>query len=97
MEESGPRFSRRVEYYLQSRPHYPQAILDVLKRECHLTPQALIADIGSGTGMLSALFLANGNRVLGIEPDPEMRAAAEYVLDTDSDDGGSPAKLMKLA
>jgi len=70
----------RVEHYLQSRPHYPQAILEVLKRECHLTQQALIADIGSGTGMLTAVFLSNGNRVFGIEPDPEMRAAAEYVL-----------------
>lgn len=30
--------------------------------------------------MLSAVFLTNGNRVFGIEPDPEMRAAAEYVL-----------------
>lgn len=80
MQEPSPRFSRRVEHYLQSRPHYPQAILELLKRECHLTPHAVIADIGSGTGMLSALFLANGNRVVGIEPDPEMRAGADYVL-----------------
>lgn len=80
MQEPRPRFSRRVEHYLQYRPHYPQAIIEVLKRECHLTQQALIADIGSGTGMLTAVFLTNGNRVFGIEPDPEMRAAAEYVL-----------------
>lgn len=73
-------FNRRVEHYLQSRPHYPQAIIGVLKRECHLTQHSLIADIGSGTGMLAALFLANGYRVFGVEPDPEMHAAAEYVL-----------------
>jgi SAM-dependent methyltransferase len=80
MKEPRPHFSRRVEHYLQSRPHYPQAVIEVLKRECHLTRHALIADIGSGTGMLAALFLANGNRVVGVEPDPEMRAAAEYEL-----------------
>ncbi len=80
MEEPVPRFSSRVEHYLKYRPRYPQAIIEVLKRECHLTQQSLIADIGSGTGMLSAVFLTNGNRVLGIEPDPQMRAAAEYVL-----------------
>ncbi|MEO8956212.1 MAG: class I SAM-dependent methyltransferase [Ktedonobacteraceae bacterium] len=80
MEEPGPRFSRRVEHYLKYRPHYPQTIIEVLKRECHLTQHSLIADIGAGTGMLSVVFLTNGNRVFGIEPDPEMRAAAEYVL-----------------
>lgn len=80
MEEPGPRFSRRVEHYLRYRPHYPQAIIEVLQRECHLTQQTIIADIGSGTGMLAEMFLNNGNRVLGIEPDPEMRAGAEYVL-----------------
>ena len=70
LQEPRPRFSRRVEHYLQYRPHYPQAIIEVLKRECHLTQQSLIADIGSGTGMLTAVFLTNGNRVFGIEPDP---------------------------
>lgn len=80
MEESGLHFSSRVANYLKYRPRYPQAIIEILKRECHLTQQAIIADIGSGTGMLTALFLANGNRVFGVEPDSEMRAAAEYML-----------------
>ena len=57
-----------------------RAILDLLRRECQLTTQAVIADIGSGTGLLTKLFLNHGNRVFGIEPDPEMRAAATYLL-----------------
>jgi SAM-dependent methyltransferase len=40
----------------------------------------VIADIGSGTGFLSELFLTNGNRVYGIEPNKEMRAAGEEYL-----------------
>ena len=40
----------------------------------------MIADIGSGTGILSRLFLEHGNRVLGIEPNREMREAAERAL-----------------
>ncbi|MBF6613491.1 MAG: class I SAM-dependent methyltransferase [Chloroflexi bacterium] len=80
MENALPRFSSRVENYIKYRPGYPAAIIDLLRKECHLTQHALVADIGSGTGMLTALFLNNGNRVLGIEPDPEMRIAAEYVL-----------------
>ena len=80
MENALPRFSSRVENYIKYRPRYPQAIIDLLQRECHLTTNAVIADIGSGTGKLTELFLNNGYRVLGIEPDPEMRAAAEWLL-----------------
>ena len=80
MENPPPRFSRRVENYIKYRPRYPQAIIDLLQRECHLTTTAVIADIGSGTGLLTELFLNNGYRVFGVEPDPEMRAAAEYLF-----------------
>jgi len=40
----------------------------------------VIADIGSGTGFLSELFLKNGNRVYGIEPNKDMRQAGEDYL-----------------
>jgi SAM-dependent methyltransferase len=80
MENALPQFSRRVENYIKYRPGYPQTIIDLLRKECHLTMNALIADIGSGTGKLTALFLNNGYRVVGIEPDPEMRAAAQWLL-----------------
>jgi ubiquinone/menaquinone biosynthesis C-methylase UbiE len=39
-----------------------------------------IADIGSGTGISSELFLKNGNAVYGVEPNKEMREAAERLL-----------------
>lgn len=80
MENTLPRFSSRVENYIKYRPGYPQAIIDLLRKECHLTTNALIADIGSGTGKLTELFLNNSYRVVGIEPDPEMRAAAQWLL-----------------
>src|SRR5258706_13415330 len=80
MENSNPYFTRFVQNYNKSRPGYPQAIVDLLQRECDLTPQAIIADIGSGTGLLTEVFLRNGHQVLGIEPHPEMRAAAEHFL-----------------
>src|SRR2546421_12551766 len=80
MENALPRFSSRVENYIKYRPGYPQAIIDLLQKECHLTTNAVIADIGSGTGKLTELFLNNGYRVLGIGPDADMRAAAEQLL-----------------
>ncbi|MGB7230441.1 MAG: class I SAM-dependent methyltransferase, partial [Candidatus Acidiferrum sp.] len=74
------RFSNRVADYLHYRPGYPSAIRDLLRSECGLRPGHLVADIGSGTGFLSELFLKNGNRVLGIEPNEEMRRAGEEYL-----------------
>ena len=74
------RFSNRVENYLKYRPTYPPEIIPLLNAECGLTPDVVIADIGSGTGFLSELFLKNGNRVIGIEPNAEMRAAGDQLL-----------------
>lgn len=74
------RFSSRVENYIHYRPRYPQAVLTTLKKECELTETCVIADIGSGTGILAELFLQNGNSVLAVEPNPEMRQAAERLL-----------------
>ena len=74
------RFSNRVENYVKYRPGYPYAIISLLQTECGLTPKSIVADIGSGTGKLSELFLDNGNRVLAVEPNEAMRVAAEKLL-----------------
>ena len=74
------RFTNRVENYLRYRPRYPPEIIPLLEKECGLTRNSVIADIGSGTGLLTELFLQNGNRVLGLEPNGEMRAAGERLL-----------------
>ena len=74
------RFSSRVENYVKYRPGYPKTILALLRRDCGLSPASVIADIGSGTGLSAKLFLPNGNRVYGVEPNPEMREAGERLL-----------------
>jgi SAM-dependent methyltransferase len=74
------RFSSRVENYVKYRPTYPPEIIPLLESVCGLTPASIIADVGSGTGFLTELFLKNGNQVYGIEPNPEMRAAGEKIL-----------------
>jgi len=74
------RFSNRVADYIRYRPGYPSACLDLLRKECGLQPAHAVADIGSGTGLLSKLFLDNGNRVFGVEPNAEMRSAGEEYL-----------------
>ena len=80
MTDPTQRFSSRVTNYVKYRPSYPAAIIDLLVAECGLTPDSIVADIGSGTGLLAELFLKAGNRVLGIEPNREMREAGEQLL-----------------
>jgi SAM-dependent methyltransferase len=74
------RFSDRVDNYVRYRPGYPPAVLEILRAECRLTPNSIIADIASGTGLLTRMFLENGNQVFGVEPNPKMREAGERLL-----------------
>ena len=74
------RFSDRAEDYAKYRPHYSHDVVHALRAACGLTPQHLIADIGCGPGMLAEIFLENGNRVIGVEPNREMRIAGEKYL-----------------
>jgi SAM-dependent methyltransferase len=74
------RFSNRAENYAKYRPGYPAELLTILKSECGLTEASTIADVGSGTGILSEMFLRNGNTVFAIEPNVPMRQFAERDL-----------------
>lgn len=74
------RFSSRAADYVRYRPKYPPALLQTLAAETGLRPEHSIVDIGSGTGFSSLLFLGNGNRVYGVEPNAEMRRAGEEYL-----------------
>ncbi len=74
------RFSNRVENYVKYRPGYPPEMLDLFRGKMNLTENSVIADIGSGTGISSKVFLENGNVVFGVEPNQAMRGAAEKFL-----------------
>jgi SAM-dependent methyltransferase len=78
--DSKQRFSNRVDDYVRYRPRYPAAVTDILAAEAGLRSQSVIADIGSGTGFSAELFLKNGHTVIGIEPNRDMRLAAESLL-----------------
>ena len=80
MPNSTERFTSRVETYARFRPGYPPEVIGLLRSECGLTPDTTVADVGSGTGILSELLLKNGNEVLGVEPNKAMREAAEHLL-----------------
>lgn len=71
------RFTGRVNAYRRYRSRYPREVLGLLREYCGLTPRSVIADIGSGTGMLAEVFLENGNEVFAIEPNSAMRSACK--------------------
>ncbi|MNS30538.1 putative methyltransferase YcgJ [compost metagenome] len=76
-QNSTTRFSNRVEDYKRYRPGYPADIVPFLEQTYGLSAaQHVIADIGAGTGISSRLFLDHGYKVIGVEPNKEMRAAA---------------------
>ena len=73
-------FGQRVANYLKYRPGYPGGVMETLVRDCGLTSHWHIADIGSGTGLLTRLFLDWGCAVSGVEPNEEMRLTGEQIL-----------------
>ncbi|MBO0859874.1 MAG: class I SAM-dependent methyltransferase [Chloracidobacterium sp.] len=80
LNDSTTRFSTRVENYKKYRPGYPIEVIETLISECGLKADSIIADIGSGTGILTEVFLKNGNEVYGVEPNREMREAGAVSL-----------------
>ena len=67
--------------YIRYRPSYPWQVVEVLDRDGALKTGSTVADIGSGTGFLSQLFLDFGCTVIGVEPNKEMREAGERILE----------------
>jgi ubiquinone/menaquinone biosynthesis C-methylase UbiE len=74
------RFTGRVEAYERYRQRYAgEQIVALLEQWCGLQPTWQIADIGAGTGMLTEVFLANGNPVVAVEPNAQMLAACSQL------------------
>lgn len=74
------RFLGRAENYARFRPGYPEGVLDYLRGEVGLRSSDRVADVGCGTGKFAEILLRNGNSVVGIEPNGEMRTVAERLL-----------------
>ena len=80
VKDATQRFSPRVENYVRYRPGYPMEVVQLLKDQCGLTTDSVVTDIASGTGIFTRLLLETGCRVLGVEPNADMRRAGEEFL-----------------
>lgn len=74
------RFGDRVEVYRRFRPHWPGLLAHLLREQGTLPRQAVVADVGAGTGLSAEPFLRAGHTVVAVEPNPGMRHAAEQAL-----------------
>jgi len=76
------RFSNRAENYAKYRPRYPDAALQFVRG---IVPSpAVVADIGSGTGIFTKQLLNAGFEVYAVEPNEAMRGEAERSLKAES-------------
>ena len=69
-------FSGKADLYSKFRPSYSNEYINYLLSENHLSMGSVIADIGSGTGILTKLLLEKKLTVFAIEPNDDMRGIA---------------------
>ena len=67
------KFNHLADIYEKYRPSYPQKYVEDIIEKCHLNFESLVADIGAGTGILTRQLLHNNLKVVGVEPNPDMR------------------------
>ena len=74
------KFTGKATIYEKYRPEYPKEFIDYLYSELGFSKDSAIADIGSGTGILSKQMLERGSKVICVEPNENMRQMAERAL-----------------
>ena len=74
------KFNGMGKLYAQYRPSYPKEFLEYLYSDAGASENSIIADIGSGTGILTRQLLEKGCKVYAVEPNADMRAIAETEL-----------------
>jgi SAM-dependent methyltransferase len=67
---AGRRFGAAAADYVAGRPDYPAELVDWL-----VGAAGAVADVGAGTGKLTAALVRPGREVVAVEPDGDMLAA----------------------
>jgi ubiquinone/menaquinone biosynthesis C-methylase UbiE len=70
------RFDGVAETYDKYRPVPPPAVADVVAQYAGIARPRLVVDIGCGTGLSTRLWSGRAERVIGIEPNADMRREA---------------------
>jgi SAM-dependent methyltransferase len=75
-------YTDRVSSYARHRWNYAPEAVEAFVADCGLSPDWVVADIGSGTGMVSAHLLDRVRTVYAVEPNARMREIAFRALGT---------------
>ncbi|MBE6184757.1 class I SAM-dependent methyltransferase [Heyndrickxia ginsengihumi] len=78
--ENIDKFNGKAETYEKFRPSYPEELIKDLIAEHSLDQHKVVADIGSGTGMMAKALLDHHVKVIAVEPNDDMRRIAEERL-----------------
>lgn len=70
------RFRTAAAHYLAGRPAYAPRLIDRVVELTGLRPEHRVLDLGCGPGPLARAFAPRCAEVVGIDPEPEMLAAA---------------------
>lgn len=76
-------FAEVAALYDKHRPDYPEAAINAIVSD--LPSDALVADVGCGTGIATRQLAARGCRAIGIEPDRNMLEVARTASSTFSE------------
>jgi len=76
MTETSEIWTGKASSYDRARPTPPPALLDLLTQLIQIPHPALVVDLGSGTGLSTAIWGKRAERVIGIEPNADMRKEA---------------------
>ncbi len=74
MDSTG-KFTHKVSDYVKYRPSYPDGFIRYLFEEVGFSGDAAVADVGAGTGILTARLAEEVKTVYAIEPNRNMRMA----------------------
>jgi SAM-dependent methyltransferase len=77
LSANAERFAGCGDVYDASRPSPPLALLDILMQLAEPPRPALVVDLGSGTGLSTAIWARRVAEVVGVEPSADMRRQAE--------------------
>ena len=70
-------WSGEAESYDAYRPQSPPIIMDILTQLARIQRPSQVVDLGSGTGLSTLMWTERAERVIGIEPNADMRLQAE--------------------
>jgi ubiquinone/menaquinone biosynthesis C-methylase UbiE len=77
-------YTSKAENYAKYRWDYAREAISAIIQRAGVSNDTVVADIGAGTGILTRHFVGKAKMVYAIEPDPEMRAMASKLLETEA-------------